>query len=170
MTEELSTTLQDYLATIHRLQREKRFARVRDISKELDVVKSAVSTALRSLAEKGLVHYETYEPVTLTDKGHEIAEKLYLRNRIIHDFLDNVLDLDKDKAAEVAHEMDHAVDDEALDRFTCFLAFLGTEAENGRSWLEEFRRFMDQGATDSTCRQCIEKYLDTLDSESKYTV
>ena len=58
MTEDLSATLQDYLGVIHRLQRQRQFARVRDIAGELDVVKSAVTTALRSLADKGLVHYE----------------------------------------------------------------------------------------------------------------
>lgn len=166
MPEELSATLQDYLGAVHRLQRKKKFARVRDIARELDVVKSAVSTALRSLADKGLVNYETYEPVTLTDKGSEVAEKLYFRNLVLHDFLENVLDLDKDKAAEVAHEMHHAVDDEAMDRFTCFLAFLGTKAEEGRSWLEEFREFMGAGTNGSSCRQCIENYLETLQREN----
>lgn len=163
MAEELSATLQDYLGTIHRLQKEKRFARVRDIAQELGVVKSAVSTALRSLAEKGLIHYETYEPVTLTESGNEVAEHLYFRYRVIHDFLQNVLDLEPEKAAEVAHEMDHAVDDKALDRFTCFLAFLSTEAENGKSWLKQFRKFMQEGAAGNSCRQCIQEYLDQLD-------
>ncbi len=163
MTEELTPTLQDYLATIRELQNEKRFARVRDIAQRLGVVKSAVSTALGSLSEKGLVYYEPYEPVTLTESGAELAEKLFFRYRILQNFLHNVLDLDSEKASKVAHEMDHTVDDEALDRFTCFLAFLGTEENSGRSWLNHFRKFMSEGAEGKSCRQCIEQYLQQLD-------
>ena len=166
MAEELSATMQDYLVTIHRLESDKRFARVRDIARELGVVKSAVTTALRSLAEKGLVYYEAYEPVTLTDRGCDVAEKLYFRYQVLLDFLENVLDLAPKKAQKVAHEMDHTVDDEALDRFTCFLAFIGTESHTGKTWLEQFRKFMQEGRNGSSCRQCIEQYLKRLHHET----
>jgi DtxR family Mn-dependent transcriptional regulator len=69
MIKGLSATLENYLEAIFRLEEEKGFARVRDISSGLDVAKSAVTTALQSLSEKGLVRYEPYEPVRLSAEG-----------------------------------------------------------------------------------------------------
>lgn len=167
MRQQLTSTLEDYLEAIFRIQREKRFARVRDISGALNVAKSAVTAALRSLSEKGLVNYEPYEPVTLSSEGRERAERIALRHRIMGDFLNNVLGLEPQQADSIACGVEHAIDRDALERFVCFLAFVGRQREEGQSWLDEFQRFIREGVDDRTCQECIQEYLQSVGTDTE---
>lgn len=162
MAQQLSATLEDYLQAIFQIEQEKGFARARDISAALDVAKSAVTSALQSLSEKGLVKYEPYEPVTLSAEGREKAARIALRHRVIKDFLRRVLDLETERADSTACGMEHAIDRDALDRFVCFLAFVGRRREKGQSWLEDFRSFVKKGADGQTCQECIKEYLQSV--------
>jgi DtxR family Mn-dependent transcriptional regulator len=159
MVEGLSATLENYLEAIFRLEEQNGFARVRDISSGLDVAKSAVTTALQSLSEKGLVRYEPYEPVRLSAEGRREAGRIVLRHRVMKDFLRNVLDLDPERADSMACGMEHVIDRTALDRLVCFLAFVGSRREGGESWLEEFRRFVRGETVDKACEECMQQYL-----------
>ncbi len=160
MTQELSATLEDYLETIFRLERDRGFARVRDISAGLDVAKSAVTMAMKSLAEKGLVNYEPYEPMTLSAEGRRLASRIVLRHSVLEDFLGHVLGLEADRADAIACGMEHALDREALNRLVCFLAFLARGEDEGRNWLAEFRRCIQAGDADHTCEKCMDQYLE----------
>jgi DtxR family Mn-dependent transcriptional regulator len=160
MSEELSATMEDYLETIFRIEEQKHFARVRDISAALEVAKSAATSALQRLSEKGLVNYEPYEPVTLSAEGRQRAGRIVLRHRVIEDFLESVLGLEAGRANSIACGMEHAIDRDALDRFVCFLAFVGRRRAGGESWLEEFRRFIREGTAEETCEECMQQYLE----------
>jgi len=165
MAQQLSATLENYLETIFRLEQEKRFARVRDISAALNVAKSAVTTALQSLSGKGLVNYQPYEPVTLSAEGHQKAGRIVLRHRVIEDFLGNVLGLEAERASSMACRMEHVIDRDALRRFVCFLAFVGRRREEGASWLDEFRRFIQEGMAEKTCEEYVQQYLESMGIE-----
>ncbi len=169
MVLELTATLEDYLETVFCLERERGFARMRDISEQLDVAKSAVTTAMKSLSEKGLVDYEPYEPVTLSAEGRRRAERIALRHRVIEDFLENILGLCEDRAGSIACGMEHAIDRDALDRFVCFLAFVAKREGEGESWLDEFRRFIREGTAESTCEECVQQYLEAAGIEAGVT-
>ena len=67
--EGLSEHLEDYLETILILQNENTVARVKDIAEKHAVLSGTVTSALRSLAGKGLVNYKPYGYITLTKKG-----------------------------------------------------------------------------------------------------
>ena len=159
MAKKLSATLEDYLRVILKFQREKQFARVSDISSTLGVAKSAVTAALQSLSSKGLLNYQTYEPVTLTKEGEEQAEEILVRHRIILEFLRDVLAIESQEAESIACGMEHAINAPALEKFVCFLAFIGTRSGKGKTWLKEFQRFTKSGAEGRTCRGCIKEYL-----------
>lgn len=167
----LSATLEDYLSVIFRLQKEKKYARVRDIARQSRVAKSAVTSALRSLSEKGLVNYEPYEPVTLSPEGSKQAERILLRRRILEDFLANVLGLAPDRAEAAACGMEHALDPESTERFVCFLAFVHGNRDGDASWLDEFRDFIRVGADSKGYRGCINAYLGRMkpDTSKKIT-
>ncbi len=158
---ELSSTQEDYLETIYRLERKKRVARPRDIGDRLDVAGSSVTAALQNLSEKGLVNYEPYGLVTLTEKGLLEARKVLTRHRILEDFLANVLDLEDERAQATACEMEHAVDPVALERLVCFLAYFREHSEDGQDKLEEFRDFLED-CNEDVCRKCVDQYLEAL--------
>ncbi len=159
MAKKLSATMQDYLGGILKFQREKRFARVSDISSSLGVAKSAVTAALQSLASKGLINYQPYEPVTLTREGEQQAEEILLRHRIILDFLQDVLGIRQKDVKSIARNMEHAINGAALEKFVCFLAFIRTRSSKGKRWLADFQRFTKNGAGGHTCKHCIKEYL-----------
>ena len=167
MGHELSPTLENYLEAIFSLVQARGYARVRDIAEELQVAKSAVTVALQTLARKGLIDYQPYEPVTLTEPGAKEASRIVTRHLIVRDFLENVLLLDPQKAKSVACEMEHTVDAGALERFICFLAFIKCHAPEGERCLEEFRDFIKKGAGGQTCRECIDEYLSKMKFDEK---
>lgn len=155
----LSATLEDYLGVILQFQREKHFARVSDIASTVGVAKSAVTSALQRLSAEDLIHYQPYEPVTLTDAGKKKAEEILLRHRVILDFLREVLGVEAERAESTACEMEHAVDSRVLERFVCFLAFLATRPPDRESWLKEFQSFTQSGADGQPCGECMKKYV-----------
>ena len=69
----LSENLEDYLETISSLSSRTGAARPTDIANALKVKKPSVTSALNALAERGLVEYEKYRPVTLTKDGKTVA-------------------------------------------------------------------------------------------------
>lgn len=155
----LSATLEDYLGIVLEFQREKRFARVSDISSTLGVAKSAVTVALQSLSAKGMLNYQPYEPVTLTREGQNRAEAILLRRRIILSFLQDVLAIEPRQAESITCKMEHAIAPPALEKFVGFLVFIGARSGRRKTWLNEFQSFTRNGIEGRTCRECVRQYL-----------
>jgi DtxR family Mn-dependent transcriptional regulator len=165
MKKELSSTMEDYLEAIYRIEKKNRAARVRDISRYVGVTKSTVSAALKSLAGKQLLEYEPYELIVLTPKGREKALTIVLNHHIISHFLQSVLALGRQRAERIACELEHAVDREVMKRFACFLAFVKNFGVQGTDLLEEFRRFLSEGSEDRICEELIAGYREKIESE-----
>ncbi len=159
MRGKLSSTLEDYLEAIYRIEREKRAARVRDISRYLGVAKSTVNAALKSLSKKGLVEYEPYELIVLTEEGYEAASIIVMNHEIIRHFLKDILLLDSERAESIACEMEHAVDREAIERFACFIAFLEKGGRGKKRVVEDFRKFLKNDTGQESFKDCIGEYV-----------
>ncbi|MFO8013572.1 MAG: metal-dependent transcriptional regulator [Phycisphaerae bacterium] len=158
MVTELSSTLEDYLRAVHRIEDEQRVARPRDIARAQKVAASTVTAALQSLAEKGLINYEPYGLITLTEQGRAKAEQLADRHLIIKDFLEKILGLEPERAETTACGMEHVVDAEGLERFLCFVAFMERHCPAGSKCLKDFRHFIKEGANGRTCQECLGAY------------
>ena len=167
MDEELTPTLEDYLHAIYRIERHQKVARPKDISQAQNVASSTVTAALQSLAERGMVNYEPYELITLTDRGRERAEQLATRHHVVRKFLQDVLGLEAPQAETTACDMEHAVDRQALNRFVCFLAFIQRHPPARVGWLDAFRRFIQEGADGQSCEECMKEYINGLHSQDE---
>jgi len=137
----LSRSLEDYLETILFIVRQQRVARVRDIAKALGVGMPSVTVALKTLSQRGLVNYDPYQVITLTDGGREVAEEISSRHHVLRKFLSEVLGLDAESAEANACRMEHAVDAAALERLASFADFIRTCSQAGDDWTERFRRY-----------------------------
>ena len=82
----LSPSLEDYLEAVLELVRSGKVARVRDIARRLKVGMPSVSIALRALAERGLVNYDPYELVTLTEHGQRLGREIDRRHHVLGKF------------------------------------------------------------------------------------
>ena len=58
-----------------------------DLAAQLGVTPSTVSANLKRLARDGLISYEPYGPIELTDDGRAIAIDIVRRHRIVETYL-----------------------------------------------------------------------------------
>ncbi len=112
----LSTSLEDYLEAIAELSNTHEHAHTKDIAERLKVSMPSVTSALRALAEKGLIEYQSYTPITLTAIGREVADKIMRRHRTLEHFFSDVLKLDRIEADKVACQVEHVIPDEVIRR------------------------------------------------------
>ena len=138
---ELSAQMEDYLETIFVLCQDKGVARVKDIASRLKVTNPSVVGALRTLKRKKLVRQERYGFIRLTDQGRELARSVLHRHSVLTHFLESILGLDADTAANDACRIEHAVSPETVRRLRAVAAFLQSEAHEDLDWTREFKRF-----------------------------
>lgn len=114
----MTSSLEDYLETISILSSRVGHAHSNDIAETLGVKKSSVTVALRNLEKKGLIEYEPYQPVCLTERGTEYAELIKKKHKVLAFFLKEILKLeDLKKIDDVACQIEHVLDDEVLQKF-----------------------------------------------------
>lgn len=82
-----SVSAEDYLERIHELIDEKGYARAVDIANALGISQSSVSSMVQKLAAEGLLHYEKYRGMTLTEEGRRVALAVHERHEILKRFL-----------------------------------------------------------------------------------
>ena len=154
--EDLTESLQGYLEAILALESAHHVARAKDIAERLGVQRGSVTGALKSLEEKGLIHYRPYSYITLTEEGRRLAEEVARRHRVLCEFLRGVLQVDEQTAEETACRLEHAVDPLTLERLECFNAYVRSCPRAGGDWLASFVRFCRSGARGKkACADCI---------------
>ncbi len=83
----LTPALEDYLEMIYRNSLEEPYIRINTLASLLNVKDSSASKMVKKLGELGLVNYEKYGIVTLTEEGKREGEFLLIRHNIIESFL-----------------------------------------------------------------------------------
>jgi len=155
---DLSESMQDYLEAILAIQKKYQVARVKDIAEKLNILRGSVTGALKNLAEKGLINYEPYSFITLTEQGKIMAEEITRRHRVIRDFLQYILLMDHQTADQNACRMEHAMDREAVDRLVAFIEYIYKCPRTGADWIDGFvRYFSGEKRSEETCRACLER-------------
>ena len=159
--EGLSESLEDYLEVILGLEQKNKVARVKDIAEKLNIQRGSVTGALKNLDEKGLINYEPYSFITLTDQGKKIAKKITRRHSILEDFLLRVIQLDQKKAQATACRMEHAVDEQFINKFVRFIEFIDQCPRTGDDWINAFVTYCaSQKHEWQKCSQCIDSCKD----------
>lgn len=84
---QIKESAENYLETILMLNNRKGYCRSIDICNEMGFSKPSVSVYMRNLREEGYISVDENGNITLTDKGSEIAERIYDRHNVIAGFL-----------------------------------------------------------------------------------
>jgi Mn-dependent DtxR family transcriptional regulator len=127
---DLTKSNEDYLEAIGLLARENGGeAQVRDIAAAMKVKMPSVTSAVRQLAELGLVEYVQYAPVRLTRKGARLADKIILTHTTLRSFFGDILQFDKKRADETACLVEHILKPEEIERVQQLTAFLNQNPE-----------------------------------------
>jgi DtxR family transcriptional regulator, Mn-dependent transcriptional regulator len=154
----LTATMEDYLEAIYDLDKDKKVVRVKDIAKRLDVKMPTVTSALKTLNERGLVHYEKYEYVELTTEGTAVGHEMHRRHVLLLKFLTDILKIDFQTADEEACKMEHALSVATLERLADFMSFVQECPRAGESWLNHFETFRIEGQKPAHCATCTDTF------------
>ena len=147
----LSASLEDYIEAISHIVDEKKVARGKDIAERLKVSRASVTEALRSLSKKGLVNYEPYEVITLTETGKVAAEDVIRRHGALKDFFIKVLAIDDTIAEESACRIEHAAPPEVIDQLIRFVKFIEVCPSGGSELIKGFFEYCEKGRTKEGC-------------------
>ena len=112
---QIRESAENYLETILILSQRKGKGEVRsiDIVNELEFSKPSVSVAMKNLRENGYITVDKDGYISLTDKGLEIAEKMYERHTLLSQWLIK-LGVDEKVAVEDACRMEHVISAESF--------------------------------------------------------
>ena len=97
---------EDYLEAMLMMKEQHGYIRSIDIAVELGVTKPSVSYATKRLRENGYITMDKEGLITLTDKGMEVATRIYERHKMLtHYFM--FLGVDEETAREDACKVEH---------------------------------------------------------------
>lgn len=102
---------EDYLEMILMLREERGYTRSVDIATALGVTKPSVSFAMKRLRENGYILMDEDNYITLTDRGMEIAQRIYDRHKALTQFLVQ-LGVDEAVAREDACKIEHDISEQ----------------------------------------------------------
>lgn len=86
----LTSCLEDYLEMIYRTCIEEGYVRINQLAEKLNVRPSSTTKVVQKLSKLGLVDYERYGIIKLTQEGRIIGEFLLKRHEIIQELLKNM--------------------------------------------------------------------------------
>ena len=126
------TRVEDYLEVVYDLIQQKGYARSADIAERLEVKSPSVTRMMQKLNGMGLIVYERYRGLILTDKGEEMARFMRHKHAIIVEFL-QILGIEEKTAKMDAEGIEHHVHKVTVRRIERFIKFVNTHP----SWFKE---------------------------------
>ncbi|MBE6464836.1 MAG: metal-dependent transcriptional regulator [Eggerthellaceae bacterium] len=103
-----------YLETILVLSEGGASVRAIDVARKLGFSRPSVSNALKELARDGYIGYKDSKYIELTQKGMEIAEKIYARHLVLTNLL-LAVGVSDETAREDACRIEHYISDETFE-------------------------------------------------------
>ncbi len=103
-----------YLETIHVLLSKRGSVRSVDVSEHMGYSKPSVSRAVGLLKKGEYIQVDKDGYITLTEKGRDVAEKIYERHMVLSNML-IALGVSAETAAEDACRLEHAISDESFE-------------------------------------------------------
>jgi Mn-dependent DtxR family transcriptional regulator len=126
---ECTFRMEDYLETIYELVQHKGYATLADIAEYLNVQPPSVTTMMRRLDESGLLNYEKYRGIQLTEKGMDIAKIIHDRHSILSEFL-KMIGVSEKIANEDAESMEHHLHPQTMHKLTELMRILKVSNED----------------------------------------
>lgn len=119
-----TTAEENYLKAIYKIEeREGKAASTNAVAAAMQTTAASVTDMLKRLAEKGLIAYEKYRGVQLTEPGSQVAVALIRRHRLWEVFLVNKLGFAWDEVHDMAEQLEHVQGDILVTRLDAFLDY-----------------------------------------------
>jgi DtxR family transcriptional regulator, Mn-dependent transcriptional regulator len=102
-----SLTEENYLKALFNLSDTRGEVNVNELSRHLGIKMPTVTSMMKKLSEKGLVHYESYRPLRLTEQGRREAGKIIRKHRLTEMYLVQVMGFAWDEVHHIAEQVEH---------------------------------------------------------------
>lgn len=117
----IKESAENYLERILMIKNKKGYVRSVDIAHELSFTKASVSVAMKSLKADGYVIVDDNGSISLTEKGLEIAERMYERHDLIAKAL-IALGVDEETAYHDSCLIEHDLSDLSFQKIKEYLS------------------------------------------------
>jgi DtxR family transcriptional regulator, Mn-dependent transcriptional regulator len=145
-----SLTEENYLKALYSLAGPAGEVNVNELSRRLDIKMPTVTSMMKKLAAKKLVHYESYKPLRLTEKGKRDAGLIIRKHRLTEMFLVQVMGFGWEQVHEIAEQVEHIQSGSFFERMDAMLGFPKIDPHgspipdrNGKMEWREYTRLSD---------------------------
>jgi DtxR family Mn-dependent transcriptional regulator len=118
---------ENYLKGLFNLADEAGEVSVNDLSRHLGIKMPTVNSMVKKLNEKGLVHYESYKPLRLTDTGRREAALIIRKHRLTEMFLVEKMGFGWESVHEIAEQIEHIQAPEFFEKMDELLGYPKTD-------------------------------------------
>ena len=123
---DMTASVQDYLAAVYDLGGSGKPVIGARLAKHMGISAPAVTEAIHRLSRAGYVRVGRGKELTLTPKGHQVAEVMARRHRLLERWLTDTLGLNWTDAHEEAHRLEHALSPRVENRLAELLGMPST--------------------------------------------
>src|SRR5271154_1073295 len=146
----ISLTEENYLKALFNLANNTGEVNVTELSKQLDIKMPTVTSMMKKLAEKKLVHYESYKPLRLTEKGKKEAALVIRKHRLTEMFLAEKMKFGWEDVHDIAEQIEHIQSPVFFEKMDELLDYPKIDPHgspipdrNGKMVLKEYDRLSD---------------------------
>lgn len=108
----MSVSIENFVKTIYKQSKlSGSDTRLSTLAGILDISNAAATDMARNLSAKNLVNYTKYKPLTLADKGNELALNVLRKHRLWESFLYQTLQLSLHEIHIEAEQLEHCTSD-----------------------------------------------------------
>ena len=118
----ISLTEENYLKALFNTANELGEVTVNDLAKRLDVKMPTITGMMKKLADKQLVHYESYKPIRLTEAGNREAGLIIRKHRLTEMYLVEKMGFGWEEVHDIAEQIEHIQSPGFFDKMDELLA------------------------------------------------
>ncbi|MBD1420980.1 metal-dependent transcriptional regulator [Sphingobacterium chuzhouense] len=119
----ISHTEENYLKAMFGFMDEQGEITVNELSKHLSIKMPTVNGMMKRLSEKGLVHYESYKPLKLTEEGKKLAALVIRKHRLTEMYLVEKMGFGWEEVHIIAEQIEHIQSPEFFDKMDELLGY-----------------------------------------------
>ncbi len=117
----IKESAENYLETILMLKNRKGYVRSIDVANELGFSKPSVSVAMKNFREEGYILVDSDGGISLTEKGMEVAQRVYERHHTIARVL-MLLGVSEEVAYEDSCKIEHDISQETFEKIKEYIS------------------------------------------------
>ena len=153
---EVTHSMAHYLMAINELHKRQGYARVTDVARELEITAGSASVSIKTLKSKGWVEEDHNRFLKLSPEGEKLAHEITVSNRLLVQFLSEVLGLEKSQAEIDACKLEHLVSSEMREKMLALMHFIHSKEPSVVNFLRAWKEHRFQCPGPSECEICEE--------------